>query len=82
MRTTTLAAALLIAISSFGSGCASDSASRNASMTASDDCAMCPGKQHASDDGRCPECGMAVKRISDDDAPIDCCAAPDATPAI
>ena len=26
-----------------------------------DDCAMCPGVQKASTDGKCPKCGMKVK---------------------
>jgi hypothetical protein len=26
-----------------------------------DDCAMCPGVQSASTDGKCPKCGMKVK---------------------
>ena len=26
-----------------------------------DDCAMCPGVQKASADGKCPKCGMKVK---------------------
>jgi uncharacterized paraquat-inducible protein A len=30
-------------------------------MSEQDDCAMCPGVQHAKADGTCPKCGMKVK---------------------
>jgi hypothetical protein len=30
-------------------------------MSTTDDCAMCPGVQHADANGKCPKCGMKVK---------------------
>jgi hypothetical protein len=30
-------------------------------MMTQDDCASCPGIQHADANGKCPQCGMKVK---------------------
>ena len=37
------------------------SSSGDAMKMSTDDCAMCPGVQKASTDGKCPKCGMKVK---------------------
>lgn len=46
--------------STSGSGGASTRSSQNMS-TAQDDCAMCPGIQKASADGKCAKCAQKVK---------------------
>jgi hypothetical protein len=35
--------------------------SKSQSSMGQDDCAMCPGVQHAKADGTCPSCGMQLK---------------------
>jgi hypothetical protein len=40
---------------------ATASQSGDAMKMSTDDCAMCPGVQKASADGKCPKCGMNVK---------------------
>ena len=65
MRKLLLVAAVFTLSMGVNFGCdknkSDDTASGDPMKMSTDDCAMCPGVQKASTDGKCAKCGMKVK---------------------
>jgi uncharacterized paraquat-inducible protein A len=69
-RMRTLLAVLAVgAVLSFGSGCKDQNhdmdhdSTHTQKMSSDDVCTHCAGVQHATADGKCPECGMKVNKM-------------------
>ena len=69
MRKLLLIVTVLALTAGVNVGCNKNKTDKNATtssgdpmkMSTQDDCAMCPGVQHADANGKCPKCGMKVK---------------------
>ena len=65
MRKLLLVATVFGMMTFAGIGCdknkADDSTNGDPMKMSTDDCAMCPGVQKASTDGKCPKCNMKVQ---------------------
>jgi len=66
MRKLMTVAVMAMLVAGAAAGCNKNKSDMNhkhatTQMAAGDDCPMCPGVQHANEDGTCPKCGMKVK---------------------